>query len=425
MRAKVDRQLLKMLILRFAGIFGSSMLSFAIGLYILQETGSALSMGISLVTGPLVSLILTPFVGYIVDNKNHKKIMLLCQFTISVALALFALIFQLFPEHYYIELIFLIIVLQITDNFFGTTIMASLVELFPEEKLQQVNSLTQSVSSVSTFLAPIMGSIIYSFISLGNFALLEIIFELVAFGMILGLRFNPVIEEMGEKENNEVQGSIWENFREGFSYIRKEKLILMMMLTGSVINFFFAAINVGLPFVLVNVLHFSNSQYGLTESAFALGMFIGGIVLSKITLKRHPMAISYLNLLVVALLLIAMSWPLLFSTTLVGQTVYFFFLNSFLGIALVFVNTPINTFMQQVIPGKIQGRIFSLSMTLSMILMPMGTLFYGMLFDLLSPILIFIVSGIIIFIVTLSFYTFVKRKNLLKKEESLTDDPLA
>lgn len=425
MRAKVDGQLLKMLILRFTGIFGSSMLSFAIGLYILQETGSALSMGISLVTGPLVSLILTPFVGYIVDNKNHKKIMLLCQFAISVALALFALIFQLFPEHYYIELIFLIIVLQITDNFFGTTIMASLVELFPEEKLQQVNSLTQSVSSVSTFLAPIMGSIIYSFISLGNFALLEIIFELVAFGMILGLRFNPVIEEMGEKENNEVQGSIWENFREGFSYIRKEKLILMMMLTGSVINFFFAAINVGLPFVLVNVLHFSNSQYGLTESAFALGMFIGGIVLSKITLKRHPMAISYLNLLVVALLLIAMSWPLLFSTTLVGQTVYFFFLNSFLGIALVFVNTPINTFMQQVIPGKIQGRIFSLSMTLSMILMPMGTLFYGMLFDLLSPILIFIVSGIIIFIVTLSFYTFVKRKNLLKKEEPLTDEPLA
>lgn len=64
-------------------------------------------------------------------------------------------------------------------------------------------------------------------------------------------------------------------------------------------------------------------------------------------------------------------------------------------------------------------------MTLSMILMPMGTLFYGMLFDLLSPILIFIVSGIIIFIVTLSFYTFVKRKNLLKKEESLTDEPLA
>lgn len=425
MRAKVDGQLLKMLILRFAGIFGSSMLSFAIGLYILQETGSALSMGISLVTGPLVSLILTPFVGYIVDNKNHKKIMLLCQFTISVALALFALIFQLFPEHYYIELIFLIIVLQITDNFFGTTIMASLVELFPEEKLQQVNSLTQSVSSVSTFLAPIMSSIIYSFISLGSFALLEIIFELVAFGMILGLKFNPVIEEMGEKENNEVQGSIWENFREGFSYIRKEKLILIMMLTGSVINFFFAAINVGLPFVLVNVLHFSNSQYGLTESAFALGMFIGGIVLSKITLKRHPMAISYLNLLVVALLLIAMSWPLLFSTTPVGQTVYFFFLNSFLGIALVFVNTPINTFMQQVIPGKIQGRIFSLSMTLSMILMPMGTLFYGMLFDLLSPILIFIVSGIIIFIVTLSFYTFVKRKNLLKKEEPLTDEPLA
>ncbi|WP_125607217.1 hypothetical protein [Lapidilactobacillus bayanensis] len=59
MKNKIDQQLLKMLLLRFSGTFGSGMLDFAIGLYILKQTGSALSMGISLITGPLVSLVLT------------------------------------------------------------------------------------------------------------------------------------------------------------------------------------------------------------------------------------------------------------------------------------------------------------------------------------------------------------------------------
>lgn len=40
-----------MLVLKFAGTFGSSMLSFAIGLYILHRTGSALSMGVTMITG--------------------------------------------------------------------------------------------------------------------------------------------------------------------------------------------------------------------------------------------------------------------------------------------------------------------------------------------------------------------------------------
>ncbi|MFT8703425.1 MAG: hypothetical protein ABF750_05940 [Oenococcus oeni] len=53
---RVNNNLSRILIAKFFGTFGSEMLSFAIGLYILRRTGSALGMGISLVTGPIVSL---------------------------------------------------------------------------------------------------------------------------------------------------------------------------------------------------------------------------------------------------------------------------------------------------------------------------------------------------------------------------------
>ncbi|WP_257614345.1 hypothetical protein [Oenococcus oeni] len=80
------------------------MLSFAIGLYILRRTRSALGMGISLVTGPIVSLCITPFVGYAVDTYSHKKIMIASQLGTIVSLLLFALFFIEFPNIYFVEL---------------------------------------------------------------------------------------------------------------------------------------------------------------------------------------------------------------------------------------------------------------------------------------------------------------------------------
>jgi MFS family permease len=96
---KISPQMLRILIIKFAGTFGSAMLSFAIGLYILRRTGSALSMGVSLITGPLATVLLTPLVGYIVDTMKHKRIMVLAQIATSITLVAFALIFRVWPQH--------------------------------------------------------------------------------------------------------------------------------------------------------------------------------------------------------------------------------------------------------------------------------------------------------------------------------------
>ncbi|WP_263853616.1 MFS transporter [Lapidilactobacillus bayanensis] len=347
----------------------------------------------------------------------------MAQIAISLTLAVFAVIFHLFPAQYYPELIGLIIVLQMTDNFLSTTLTASLVELFPQHQLQQVNSLNQSISSVATFLAPILGSVIFSFVSLGNFALLEIFFELVALGMILLLHFdtnpNGVQETTANSDPNATTEAetehvgIWQNFQAGFTFIWQQKLILVLMISSSALNFLFAAINVGEPFILVKVLRLSNSQYGLTESAFAVGMFLGGLLLSRLVLKKHPVVTSYLSLIIVGGLIMANALPLFFNGQAATRTIYYFLLNSILGGVLVFGNTPINTYMQQIIPPKMQGRFFSLSSTMSMILMPLGTLLYGALFDHFDARPLFIITGVIVVILSVGLLTVVTKRQLL------------
>ncbi|WP_158661743.1 MFS transporter [Enterococcus timonensis] len=421
-----------MLILKFAGTFGSGMLNFAIGLYILRQTGSALSMGIPMITGPVVALVLTPFVGFLVDTKNRRKIIITAQIATSLGLLLFAGLFKAMPQHYYPELIGLIIVLQVTDNFLSTALTASLVQLFDPEQLQQVNSLNQSVQSLAVFLAPIIGAVIYTWVPIDTFALLEIIFELLALWAVLRLRFDlteisvpengpVVIDAMENTARNQVTSdsallekeSVWSNFSAGFKYMRSQKLLLALMIFTPSINFIFGAVNVGQPFLLVEVLKINDQQYGLTESGFALGMFFGGLLLSRLVLKSHPIKVSVRNIILLSVILVLTGVPALFNWTNYANTIFFFLLNLANGVILVFINTPTYTFMQKQVPVQMQGRIFSLVGTISMILMPLGTLVFGFLFDHFATSPIFINSGLVLLVFSNLFLIILQRKKLL------------
>lgn len=188
---KITKQMAILMVVKFAGNFGSAMLSFAIGLYVLKRTGSALGMGFTMITGPVLSLVLTPVVGYVVDTWHHRPIMVAAQVTTSLGLLGFFFAFRAAPQAYFPEVIGLLIVLQITDNFLSTALSASLVQLFADAQLQAVNSYNQSIQSLASFLAPIVGAVVYTLVSIGSFALIEIGFELVALVGILAFKFHP------------------------------------------------------------------------------------------------------------------------------------------------------------------------------------------------------------------------------------------
>ncbi|WP_262315076.1 MFS transporter [Lacticaseibacillus parakribbianus] len=486
---KLSAQTIKILIIRFAGTFGSGMLSFAIGLYILQRTGSALGMGISLITGPLVSLCLTPVLGYIVDTKNHRAIMVLAQLGTTLGLIAFAAAFALWPAAYYQELIALIVLLQITDSFLSTTLTASLVQLFAKTELQSVNSLNQSLQSLASFLAPVIGALVYTLVAIGSFALIEVGFELIALVGILTLNFHAVpaaaseaaaesmtaaatgkapaeptaepaatgeptaatataadaegatantadaavtieaatapaaattaaaaeaaSEAASEPAATTAKPSLWRNFAEGFHFLLDRPIFLLLTATGAAINFFFAALNVGLPYVLVHTLHLSNTQYGWTDSAFAVGMFLGGLLLSQITLRHHPIDVSYAFLLGLSLLMGVLGLPTLTGWGNGVNTGFYLVLNALQGILLVFVNTPLSTYMQQLIPANMQGRVFSLQSALSMMLMPLGTLLYGVLFDHVAAFWLMTGTGVILIALVLAAMAAMRKFHLL------------
>ena len=61
----------------FVSLFGSAIYTFAIGLYVLINTGSGLSFAITLGLGIIPMVILNPFAGVLADKFDKKKIVVL------------------------------------------------------------------------------------------------------------------------------------------------------------------------------------------------------------------------------------------------------------------------------------------------------------------------------------------------------------
>ncbi len=67
-------------------IFGTAIYNFALGLYVLKQTGSALSFAVTLILGIIPMVIINPFAGVIADKVNKKTLVVLMDFLSGILL---------------------------------------------------------------------------------------------------------------------------------------------------------------------------------------------------------------------------------------------------------------------------------------------------------------------------------------------------
>ena len=83
-----NKQIVKIITSLIFGSLGSNVLSFVIGLEVLSKTNSALAFGGTQLIGPVVSLVLLPFAGAVVDRFEKKKIIFMAQ-VVSILMLVF------------------------------------------------------------------------------------------------------------------------------------------------------------------------------------------------------------------------------------------------------------------------------------------------------------------------------------------------
>ncbi|WP_338817385.1 MFS transporter [Parvimonas micra] len=395
------KQMIKLILTTITGNFGSSILSFIIGLLILKKTESALNFGISQVIGPLVALVLLPFVGSVIDKYNKKIVIVIAQLFSIVSLILYALSLNSNAETNLINTYMLLICLKVADQFLNNAFSSSVKRVVCEEYIQKVKSFQQIASSGVYIISPILAVFLLTKLKLIHFVLLEAVIEFITILIVLFINFNLIKTE--ESDNNE-EKKVLKMFVEGIRYIRDKRVLVFIIFFAMFINFLFASVSVGLPYVLINEIKISDYLYGIINAAFPVAIIVSSIILSMMDDIESPLEFSFKWLRGTVGVLLFLGIALLFKLSIFSYFIIFMIFAFGVNFIANFINTPVMVWLTKAVPHEYQGRVFSIIETGCQLLMPLGILFYSILFDNFKSANIFIISGIALMVLVVLPY---------------------
>lgn len=388
-----------MVIGQIISLFGNAILRFALPLYLLDVTGSAMLFGIVSACSFIPMIILTPLGGIIADRVNKKKVMVVLDSITALVIISFMFFIQM------TNLIFLIIItLMILYGIQGAyqpSVQASLPFLVDKENLLKGNAIINQVSALANLIGPIIGGLLYGVYGLTPILIASIVCFIIAV-IIETIMKIPYVKNT-KKEN--IISIVKDDIKVSVNFIAKEKPILFKaIIIISLLNLFLTAmIIIGIPVIITKTLNMPSEAYGITQGVIALGGLVGGI-LTGVLMKKLKITNSYIILFLSIIPLIPIGLTLVLELPAIISylviTISCFFI---MAISTVF-SIQMITFIQSETPGNLIGKVMSICLTIGMCTQPLGQMIYGYLFETLKnniPLIIlgaFLGGGIIVLI---------------------------
>ncbi len=274
-------------------LFGNAILRFALPLYLLRETGSSTLFGVVTACSFAPMVILSMIGGVLADRVNKRNIMVGLDFSTAAIIMLFYFSLGKLPT-----VPLFIVVLMLLYGISGTyqpAVQASVPLLVAKDRLIAGNAVINQVNTLSGMLGPVVGGVMFSLWGIYPILLLS------AACFTLSAIMEIFIHIPHEKRPREVSvfQLIGMDLKESYRFVKTEKPIFFsVVFLVSIFNLVLSAVMiVGTPLLITQVLGMSDTMYGFTQGALALGGLCGG-VLTAIVSEKLKLQKSYVLLLV-------------------------------------------------------------------------------------------------------------------------------
>jgi MFS family permease len=392
---------------KLISIFGSAIYTFAIGLFVLQNTGSGLSFATTLVLGTIPMVIVNPFAGVMADRFDKKKLVVSMDILNGVLLvSVYLLSFA-----YGLNLMMIYVSTFIMTAFtciFGVSLEAAKPNIVSDRRLVSINSVSKIIDSISSILGPMVGGIVFALIDIKMFILINgisFIFSGIS-EMFIDFNFNKdgsEIEARNIEKRAEGKISFIKDIKEGFIYIASQKNLINFIIVFIALNFCLGyGISVPLPYIINNILNLTSGQLGLIEGAFPVGLIIGAMFIKKVTDRVSFSKLLGSACIILAISMIFMGIPLVFFYDIFQDNVYVVYYSLIMmisGISISFIDIPIMIIFQKMIPEEYRGRVLSLSIMLAKVMLPVALIISGILINKIEAFILPITAGLILSIV--------------------------
>lgn len=376
----LEKNFVLIVIGQIISLFGNAILRFALPLYLLSETNSAMLFGLVSACSFVPMILLYPIGGMIADRVNKRNIMVILDFlTAGITLIFTILLGKL-------DLTMLILVMLILlygiQGAYQPAVQASVPLLMKNDNLVKGNAAINLVSSLASLIGPVAGGAIYGFF--GLYPILYISILCFAFSAIMEL-FIKIPYEKRSHANN-ILKTAGTDLKESMNFIKNERPVIwkLSLIIASVNLFFSSLITISLPVIITQMLGFSektgNQLYGYAGGTLAAGSLFGGL-LAGILSKKQKAHYQYLLLIISSSVLLPIAAALFFP--LPAMAVYFII------IICCFIMVTISSlfsiqmlsYLQMLTPEHMLGKVISCAMCICMCAQPVGQAFYGVLIE--------------------------------------------
>ncbi len=394
---------------KLVSLLGSNMIQFALSLYVLALTGSALIFASMLSISILPRLLLAPIAGVFGDWFDRKKTIVILDFFNGLLIAGYALVFFISGSLSLLLIYIFVIILEIIEIFFGAAMAAVIPSMVEKEALLEANSLQTLVLNIGQLLAPMIASIVYGFFGMQ----IVLIVTALCFGLSALSEIFINIPHL-KRQTKYTISTFKIDFLAGIKIIRSSKFILTILGLVAIINFTISPLlSVGLTFIVKEILKASDLQFGLFQTIFALASISAPLLLGLGRKKSNIGRLLFKSFLALGLVVLLMSIipSTLLTSTFSTNTVPYIILMILLfivGLLVTTVNITIMTIFTQIVPLEAMGRTSSVLMLASTILIPLGQISFGFLFDNIAASYVIIICGLILVTAVLVY-----RKRLL------------
>ena len=389
---------------RLVSLIGSGIQSLAIPLYILDLTGSGTIMGTFMVITMLPRILFGPVAGVLGDRFNRKMIMVYMDFARGAAILAMAVLAG--ANSLTITVLFIFQLLISTfDISFDPATAAILPDIIESDKLLRGNSILGAINSLSYIIGPALGGILY-----GMFGI-EAVLILNGASYIASAISGIFIRYQQTTEKGKISlKSVFKDVVEGVRYMRKINGLILVMVFAMLSNFLLSPFfSVVFPFFARTIVGFTSEQYGFLQSGWVVGVLIGNVILGTLLSKKRQGNLFAMGLTAETLILFLLTvffFP--YFIDLFGWASWRYFAALGLpilvtGIFNAFVNTPLNTLFQKIVPTNYRSRIFSVISILAQIATPLGAAIYGFAVDRVPVHYLILVSSIGNALLTLVF----------------------
>lgn len=366
----------------------SGALQMALIFYLTEKTGSALVLSLATFFGFLPQALLGPFIGVWVDRWSRKAVMIGADLFIALAgvgLAIIAL--KIEPP---IWTVLAILFLRSVGAAFHTPAMSAVTPLIvPEDMLVKCAGYSSSIQSVSFLVSPAIAAVVYKSWSISAIVGLDVLGAIIA---VLFVAFIAIPKP--EKSELVGQESFFSDLKNGWMAIRDDKGLFQMLWIGTLYMLVFMPINALFPLMSMGYFGGTTTHAAIAETAFSAGMLAGGLVLGAWGgFKRR---ILTLGLSVILMGAGFAASGLLPTWGFVGFAV----LCVVMGFAAPFHGVQTAIFQERIAPECL-GRVFSLSMSMMSLAMPVGLMLAGAFAEVIGVHNWFLISGLLVIAIAL------------------------